>query len=119
MKRFLGFALICALFATPLFASKLFSSKSTTVNIPESVTAGSTQIAAGEYKVTYEGTAPTVKVTLAKPGAAPVVLDAKLVEGKNNGPSVTTATVNDVRILVQIDVKGGTLVFDAALPTGN
>jgi hypothetical protein len=111
MKKLLGFALMCALFSTPLFAANLFASKGTTVNIPDTVTVGSTQIAAGEYKLSYEGTGPAVKVTLVKHGSSPVVLDAKFVEGKNNGPSVTTATVNGVRTLQQIDIKGATLVF--------
>lgn len=112
MKKLLGVVVVCAMFSTPLFAGKLFSTKGTTVNIPEAVTVGSQQIAPGDYKVTYEGTAPAVKVTLAKSGTSPVVLDAKLVEGKNDGPSVTLATVNGVRVLEQMDVKGGTLVFE-------
>ena len=57
MKRLLGLALMSALFVTPLFAFSLFSSKTTTVNIPEEVTVGSTQITAGEYKLSYEGSA--------------------------------------------------------------
>ena len=113
MKRLLGVVVICAMFSTPLFAGKLFATKGTTVNIPEAVIVGSTNIAAGEYKVSYEGAGPTVKVTLVKSGSSPVILSAKLVEGKNNGPSVTLATVNGARILRQMDVKGGTLVFEA------
>ena len=113
MKRLLGFALMCAMFSTPLFAAKLFASKGTTVNIPDAIIAGSTHIAAGEYKVTYEGSGPAVKVTLVKSGSSPVVLDGKFVEGKNNGPSVTTTTVNGVQILQEIDIKGGALLFEA------
>jgi len=118
MKRLFGFALLIgAMFATPLFASRLFSTKSTTVNIPEAVTVGSTQIAAGEYKVSYEGSAPAVKVTLAKSRSSSVVLDAKFVEGKNGGPAVTLSTVDGVRILEQIDIKGGSLVFETPQST--
>jgi len=113
MKRLLGFALMCAMFSTPLFAAKLFGSKGTTVTIPDTVTVGSTQVAAGEYKVTYEGSGAAVKVTLVKSGSSPVVLDAKFVEAKNNGPSVTTGTVNGVRTLQEIDIKGGILLFEA------
>lgn len=118
MKRLFGFALLIGvMFATPLFAVRLFGAKSTTVNIPEAVTVGSTQIAAGEYKVSYEGSAPAVKVTLTKSRSSSVVVDAKLVEGKNDGPSATLATVNGVRILEQIDIKGGTLVFETPQAT--
>lgn len=112
MRKVLGLVVICALFTTPMFASKLFGNKGTTVYIPDLVTVASTQIAAGEYNVTYEGAGPDVKVTLLKSGKAPVVLNAKLVAGKNNGPSVTLVTVNGTRVLKQMDVKGGTLVFD-------
>lgn len=118
MKRLLGFALLMGVMsATPVFAARLFGAKSTTVNIPEAVTVGSTQIAAGEYKVSYEGSAPAVKVTLMKSRSSSVVLDAKLVEGKNDGPAVTVATVNGVRVLEQMDIKGGTLVFETPQPT--
>ena len=48
-----------------------------------------------------------------KSGSSPVILGAKLVQGKNNGPSVTIATENGARILQQMDVKGGTLIFEA------
>jgi len=118
MKRLFGSALfIGVMFATPLFAVRLFDTKSTTVNIPEAATVGSTQISAGEYRVSYEGSAPAVKVTLMKSRSSSVVVDAKLVEGKNSGPSVTLATVNGVRILERIDIKGGTLVFETPQAT--
>jgi len=113
MKRLLGVVLVCAMFSTPLFAGKLFTTKGTTVNIPDTVTVGTVQISAGEYKVSYEGSGPAVKVTLLKSGSSPVILGAKLVQGKNNGPSVTIATENGGHILQQMDVKGGTLIFAA------
>jgi len=113
MKRLLGVVFVCAMFSTPLFAGKLFAPKGTTVKIPDAVTVGAVQIAAGEYKVSYEGSGPAVKVTLLKSGSSPVILSAKLVQGKNNGPSVTIATENGARILQQMDVKGGTLLFEA------
>ncbi len=118
MKRLFGFALLIGVMsATPLFAVRLFGGKSTTVNIPEAVTVGSTQIAAGEYEVSYEGSAPAVKVTLTKSRSSSVVVDAKLVEGNNDRPSVTLEIVNGVRILQQIDIKGGTLVFETPQAT--
>ena len=117
MKRFLGIALLSALFTTPLFAFSLFSSKTTTVNIPEKVTVASTQISAGEYKLSYEGSGPAVKVTLTRSGSSPIVLDAKLVPGKKDNVSVTLGTTDGVRVLQQIDVKNGTLVFETVQAT--
>ena len=111
MKRILGLALMSALFVAPLFAFPLFGAKTTTVTIPEGLTVGSTQIAAGEYRVSYEGPGPDVKVSLMKSRTSPIVLDAKLLAGKKENVSVTIGTVNGVRVLQQIDLKGATLVF--------
>jgi hypothetical protein len=112
MKRLLGLALMSALFVTPLFAFPLFGSRTTTINIPEKVTVASTQITAGEYKLSYEGSGPAVKVTLTRSGSSPIVLDAKLVRGKKDNVSVTLGTSDGVRILQQIDLKSGTLIFE-------
>ena len=112
MKRLLGLALMSALFVTPLFGSPLFGSKATTVNIPEAATVGSTQIKAGDYKLSYEGSGPAVKVTLTRSGSSPVVLDAKLVPGKQDYVSVTLGTTEGVRVLQEIGLKNGTLVFE-------
>ena len=113
MKKLLGLALMSALFITPLFAFPLFGSKTTTVNIPEGAMVGSTQVTAGEYKVSYEGSGPAVKVTFARYGSSPIVLDAKLVPGKKDNVSVTLGTNDGVRVLQQIDLKNGTLVFES------
>ena len=107
MKKLLGFTLMFALFATPLLAAK-----ATTVNIPEAVTVGSTHIASGEYKLSYEGAGPAVKVTLARSGSSPIVLDAKFQAGKKEMVSITLGTVDGVRTLQQIDLRSGTLVFE-------
>jgi hypothetical protein len=82
------------------------------VTIPEGLTVGSTQIAAGEYRVSYEGPGPDVKVTLTESRSSSIVLDAKLLAGKKENVSVTIGTVNGVRVLLQIDLKTGTLVFE-------
>ena len=107
MRRFLGVAVVCALFVTPLLASK-----TVTVNIPETVTVGSTHIAPGEYKLSYEGSGSPVKVTLTRAGSASIVLDARLVPGKNDNVSVTLDTIDGARVLHEIGIKTGSLVFE-------
>lgn len=109
MKRLLRSALVFALTITPLFAAK-----GATVTIPEAVTVGATQVAAGEYKVSYVGSGPAVKVTLTRPGASPIVLDATLKTAEKGRSSVTFDTVNGVRVLQQIGLKSGTLIFEAS-----
>jgi hypothetical protein len=107
VKRLLGYTLAFALLAAPLFAAK-----TTTVNILDSVTVGTTQIAAGEYKVSYAGAGPAVKVTLQRSGASPIVLDAKLVTTEKGNPTVTFDTVNGVNVLRKIQLKSAAFIFE-------
>ena len=103
------FALVFTLLVTPLFA------KTHTVRIQQAVTVGSTQIPAGDYKLSWEGTGPMVKVTLAQRGATPVVLDAKLVTGNKNvitDASIVTAAQNGTIVLQEIQLKSTSLLFE-------
>jgi hypothetical protein len=109
MKGVLKFSILFAALATPLFAAV----KPQTVTISQAVTAGTTQIAPGDYKVSWEGSGPTVKVTLAKSGSAPILLDAKLVEGKNGSGGVLVGVQNGVRVLQEIDLAHNNLIFAA------
>lgn len=113
MKKLLGCTLAFALLTTPLFAAK-----TATVTIPEAVTVGAKQIAAGEYKLSYDGSGTAVKVTLAKHGASPIVLDAKLVTAEKGRTSVTFDTVNGARVLEQIELSSGTLIFETTQTAG-
>lgn len=108
MKKFAQLAVAVALLATPLFAAK-----KTTVTIPNDVTVGSTQIPAGDYKLTYDGAGPAVKVTLLQPGRPPIALDAKLVQSRNFSQSVTLGKKpTGERVLMEIDLGRTTLIFD-------
>lgn len=94
MKRFSYCALILALLCAPAFAAKT----SQTVNFPDAVTVGSTQLPAGDYKVTWDGTGSNVQVTLEQKGAmhpATAAVTAKVVAQKNPQSGFT------------IDSKGG------------
>jgi hypothetical protein len=104
------FAFLFAFLVTPLFA------KTYSVTLAKAVTVGSTQIPAGDYKVSWEGAGPAVKVTLARSGASPVVVDAKLVTGKSfiSDASVVTAAQNGSVVLQEIQVKSNTLVFEGS-----
>jgi hypothetical protein len=107
MKAILQFSALFALLAAPLYAA----SKPQTVTISQAVTAGSTQIAPGDYKVSWEGAGPAVKVTLAKPGSAPILLDAKLVAVQNGSGGVLVGVQNGVRVLQEIDLAHESLIF--------
>jgi len=72
MKRFFGFALLLVLFAVPAFAG----GKTQKVTIGAPVQVGSTQVAAGEYEISWTGTGSSVKVTLEKNGKTVVTFPA-------------------------------------------
>ncbi len=57
MKRFLGYVLVLGSLVVPAFAAK--NSQSLTLTTP--VTVGTTQLPAGDYKVTWTGTGSTYK----------------------------------------------------------
>ncbi|HEY2146694.1 MAG TPA: hypothetical protein VGH32_02075 [Pirellulales bacterium] len=83
MKRLSYCALILALLSAPAFAAK----NSQSVNFPDAITVGSTQLPAGDYKVSWDGTGANVQVTLEQKGVshpATATVAAKVVEQKNN-----------------------------------
>ena len=111
VKKLLVSVLMLAMFTSPLFAAKR-----STVSFTESASVGSTLIAAGEYKLSYEGAGPTVKVTLTREGKSPIVLDAKLTAGSGQS-SVTYSTENGVRTLREIDLTKVALLFEGPAAT--
>ncbi|HEX4312216.1 MAG TPA: hypothetical protein VHZ25_19445 [Acidobacteriaceae bacterium] len=113
MKGFWKLSVVLTLLVAPLFAAKT----SPTVTISQSVTVGSTQIPSGDYRVSWDGTGPVVKVTLAASGKAPILLDAKLVQGQDGAGGVLVAVENGVRVLQEIQLKSASLVFGAPSAT--
>jgi len=79
MKRLFGYALMIALAAAPALAAK----NSQTLNLAEKVKVGTTDIPAGNVKVTWTGTGDTVQVTLAQNGKS-ITVPAKLVPEKHS-----------------------------------
>lgn len=113
MKRFLGYVLILASFSIPAFAAK--NSETVTINTPVKV--GTTQLPAGDYKVTWTGTGSAVQVTLQK-GKTAVTVPAKATEEKNGRVSLTTDNVNGVAVLESIRLNNLTLNLSDANRSG-
>ena len=109
MKRFFGFALMLALVAAPAFASK----KSESVNIPIPVLVGSTQLRAGDYKLTWTGAGSDVQATLAQNGKAVATFPAKVVEGKSN-PGLETRAKGGTEVLETIHLSNLSLSLEDA-----
>lgn len=109
MKNLVRLAMLLAVSAVPLLAAP-----TTKITIPVDVTVGSAKLAAGDYKLSYEGSAPTVKVTLSRSGTAPVVINAKLVLGPKGMSDLQIETISGVHVLEGVDLKTGeTLTFES------
>jgi len=114
MKRLFGFALILALFSVPAFAGN----KSQSVNLAAAATVGSTQLPAGNYKVTWTGSGSSVQVSLTQGKKTIVTVQAKAVEQKNNQTGVTTDTQGGVSVLRSIQLDSVSLVLQDAQASG-
>jgi hypothetical protein len=113
MKRLIGYALIMASLSVPAFAKN-----SQSVNLPETVYVGSTQLAAGNYNVTWTGNGSNVQVTIAQKGRATVTVPAKLVDAKNGHIGVTTDHVGGIDVLDSIQLPNLTLQLTGATAFG-
>ena len=113
MKRFFAFALMFTLASAPLFAAQ----NSQTVNVPETIKAGATQLAPGAYNVTWTGTAPNVQVTFTQNRKVLATVPAKLVEENNKNEELDTDSVGGAVVLEAIRLRNRTLVFSGSAST--
>jgi hypothetical protein len=113
MKRFAGYAAILALLSVPAFAAK----NSSTVNISEPVTVGTTQLPAAQYHVTWTGTGSSAQVTLANDKST-VTVPAKVVDQKNSVNSVLTGNKGGSNVLEGINLNKVTLLFTPSPSSG-
>lgn len=117
MKRFFGIASMLALLSIPAFAAK----NSQTVQLPSTVSVAGTQLPAGDYKVSWTGTGPTVQVTLkqedtSKP--ATVSFSAKLVQQNHDRPVLTTNSQGGMNTLESIELNHVSLVLSGSPAAG-
>jgi len=108
MKRFFSYALIVAAFSVSAFAAK----NSQSITLTDTVKVGSTQLAAGNYKVTWTGTAPNVQVTIAAKGKTSVTVPAKMADAKNGHVALQTNTVNGTQVLEGIQLNDVNLTLE-------
>jgi hypothetical protein len=117
MKRLLFSAAVLALASVPAFAAK----NQKTVNFPDAVTVGSTQLAAGDYKVTWTGTGSNAQVTLVdkdKFKATPTTVTAKVVETNSEHTGFTVDRQGNANVLQTLQLGKTTLVFANASSNG-
>jgi uncharacterized protein with FMN-binding domain len=117
MKRFTSlFAFLFMLVSVAAFAG---SKKAETVTFDKSVKVGNTELAPGDYKVSWNGTGPNVEVTFAQDKKA-VTAPAQLVEKHNPTRAIATRTENGSQVLTEIQFKDVDLQFTGSQgqPTG-
>jgi len=113
MKRFFVFAVMLALLSAPALAGK----NSQTVNIPMTMKAGSVELAAGNYNVTWTGAGPSVLITFTRNNKMVVTLPGKLIEQSNKNEGLSTDSQGGVDVLQAIRTKNMTLVLDSSGPS--
>ena len=113
MKRLFGYALMLTLMAAPAFAAK----NSSSVNFGSPVKVGTTEIPAGDCKVTWNGTGENVQVTLAENGKT-LTIPAKLVAEKHNHKGYVVSRQGGADQLQTIQLSDVSLQFETATASG-
>jgi hypothetical protein len=113
MKRLFGYALMLALAAAPAMAAK----NSQSINLSQNVKVGTTDIPAGDVKVTWTGTGDAVQVTLVANGKS-ITVPAKLVAEKNGHKGYIVNNKSGVDELETIQLNDLTLQLQSPASSG-
>src|ERR1700678_1155333 len=109
MKRLFVVATMLAALSLPALAKN-----SQTVSIPSTVKAGTTQLAPGNYDVTWTGTGPDVQVTVTQNRKVITTFPAKLVQENNKNEGLETDSQSGTEVLHAIRMRNMTLVVGTA-----
>jgi len=113
MKRFFGLLLMIVLVSAPAFAG----TKPQTVTFPGTVQIGSTQVPAGDYKLAWTGSGPSVQVTLTRQGKTVATFTAKVIDGKST-PGLETVTRSGAAFVQTIHLNNATLELEVPAHSG-
>lgn len=93
------------------------SKNSANVNLQQPVEVAGTQLAAGQYKLVWEGSGQNVTVTFAEGKKTVATTPAKLVSNPNKQEAIETNTeAGNTSVLTAIDLKNLTLQFANTAP---
>ena len=106
-----------AVFFIPVLALAA-SKNSANVELDQTVKVADTQLAPGQYKLTWEGNGPDITVNFTEGKKTVATVPAKLVSNQSNEQeAVETLTVADnSKLLRAIDLKKITIQFENAAP---
>ena len=113
MKRLFGYALMLALVAAPAFAAK----NSQTVSFAQNVKVGTTEIPAGDVKVSWTGTGDTVQVTMTE-GKTTTTFPARIIQEKHSFKSYVVSTASGSPQLQTIQLKDISLELTSPTASG-
>ena len=113
MKRLFGYALMLALAAAPAMAAK----NSNSFNLAQNVKVGTTDIPAGNVKVSWTGSGDAVQVTLSASGKS-ITVPAKLVSEKNGHKGYVVSNKGGVDELQTIQLSDVTLQLQSPASSG-
>ena len=108
MKRFSSLLILSTLLAVGAFAANEGSGR---VTLDSAVKVGSTELPAGNYKVTWTGSGENAQVTL-KQGKTSATTTAKVVEVRRNNDAIATKSENGSKVLTEIQFHDTTLVLN-------
>jgi hypothetical protein len=90
---------------------------SANVDLDQSVTIAGTQLAPGQYKLSWEGNGPNVNVSFVEGKKTVATAPAKLVSNPTREEAIETATQTDnTRVLRAVDLTNVTIRFENAVP---
>ncbi len=113
MKRFASLIILLITLSAAVFAANGGSGK---IHLDSAVKVGSTELPAGDYKVTWNGSGDQTQVTLTQ-GQTKATAAAKVVEVRRNSDAISTRSENGARVLTEIQFRNQTLVLhDAQSP---
>jgi hypothetical protein len=92
--------------------------KSANVELNQSVEVAGTQLAAGDYKLIWEGSGPEIMVSFTDGKKTVATVPAELVTNRNAQEAIETDNVaGDTTVLRAIDLKNNTIRFESAAPS--
>ncbi len=113
IKRLALASLTLVLFSMAAWAA---NKKTVTISLSNPATVGSTQLAPGDYEVSWDGSGPSVDVTFSKGRREVVTVAAQMVEESSSGPYRNPATYTKLaedgtRVITRIRVRSLSFVF--------
>lgn len=116
MKRFLGFALLLTLIATPLLAK---TKNSHTYLLTSDTKVGDTQLPQGRYDVSWsEAKGSEVQLSIKTPDKKTITVPAHVVKNNENNFGVETSVSNGVTTLKEFYTPTSRFVVDSSASVG-